>query len=200
MGEEYNEPAPFLFFTDHADRGLNENVRRGRLAYFKDNGWRGKDCDPADPATYETSRLNLNLRGEGEHAVLYDWYRELIRIRQDLPALRQLNKKQMEIVPLEHHEVIVMRRWSAPPLPASEVVAAFNLSAKERTVEFHVAAGRWRKILDSTATRSSATRGPRGLGPPYGTDEALKAELSIDGTMRLVLHSWAAILLSRAAT
>ena len=200
MGEEYNELAPFLFFTDHADRGLNENVRRGRRAYFKDNDWRGKDFDPADSATFEKSRPNLSLRGEGDHAVLFDWYRELIRLRREIPALRQLNKKQMEIVPLEHHEVVVMRRWSVPPLPASEVAAVFNLSAKERTVEFHVAAGRWRKILDSTATGSSATRGPRGLGPPYGAGEALEAELVIDGAMKLDLKPWSVILWTHAVS
>jgi maltooligosyltrehalose trehalohydrolase len=187
MGEEYNEPSPFLFFTDFADQRLNENVRRGRRAYFKDNGWRGKDFDPADSATFEKSRLNLSLRGEGEHSVLFDWYRELIRLRQDLPALRQLNKKQMEIVPLEHHEVIVMRRWSAPPLPESEIAAVFNLSAKERPIEFHLSAGGWQKVIDSAS--------PRWNGPV----ESANADMMIDGTMRLVLRPWSAVLLRRDA-
>jgi maltooligosyltrehalose trehalohydrolase len=186
MGEEYNETAPFLFFTDFADRGLNENVRRGRRAYFKTCGWRGGDSDPADPATMQKSRINLSLRGAGEHAVLFDWYRELIRLRKELPALRQSNKKQMEIVPLEQHDVIVMRRWSAAPLPAGEIAAVFNLSAKERSVEFHLAAGRWRRVLDSAATRWS------------GTGETTEAEQIIDGTMRVALGPWSAILLERA--
>jgi maltooligosyltrehalose trehalohydrolase len=185
MGEEYDEPSPFLFFTDFADRGLNENVRRGRRAYFKQNDWRGEDFDPADPGSFEKCRLNLSLRGEGEHAVLFDWYRELIRLRKDLPALRQLSKKQTEIVPLEHHEVIVMRRWSAPPLPESDVVAMFNLSNKEWSVEFHVAAGRWTKILDSTSTRWS------------GTGETNEAEQTIDGTMHIELRPWSVNLWTR---
>jgi maltooligosyltrehalose trehalohydrolase len=185
MGEEYDERAPFLFFTDFADSGLNENVRRGRRAYFKENDWSGKDFEPADPATFEKSRLSQHLRDEGHHAVLYDWYRELIRLRKDLPALRQLSKKQMEVVPLEHHEVIVMRRWSASPLPENEVVAMFNLSAKERSIEFHVAAGRWRKVLDSTATRWNGTR------------ETVEMESFTDGAMRLQLRPWATVLFTR---
>jgi maltooligosyltrehalose trehalohydrolase len=185
MGEEYNELAPFLFFTDFADRGLNENVRRGRRAYFKKCGWRGPDSDPADPATFEKSWLKLSLRGEGEHAVLFDWYRELIRLRKELPALRQLSKKQMEIVPLEHHEVIVMRRWSATPLPDNEIAAVFNLTVKDREIEFHLAAGRWRRIIDSTSTRWN------------GPGETAGAEMMIDGSMRLELRPWSAMLLVR---
>jgi maltooligosyltrehalose trehalohydrolase len=185
MGEEYNEIAPFLFFTDFADRGLNENVRRGRRAYFKENAWSGKDFDAADPKTFELSRLNPQLRGEGDHAVLYDWYRELIRLRKELPALQQLNKKQMEIVPLEHHEVIVMRRWSAEPLTQQEIAAVFNLSANEREVKFHLAAGRWAKLLDSAADRW------------HGSDETAPSQMDIDGTMRLMLRPWAASLWAR---
>jgi maltooligosyltrehalose trehalohydrolase len=185
MGEEYDEQAPFLFFTDFADRGLDENVRRGRRAYFRKCGWRGADYDPADSATMEKCRIDLGLRGKEEHAVLYDWYRELIRLRKELPALRQLSKKQMEIVPLEHHEVIVMRRWSAAPLPESEVVAVFNLSKKERSAQFHVAAGRWRTILDSTAER---------WGGPGETHEV---ESIVDGTMRLELRPWSAMVWQR---
>jgi maltooligosyltrehalose trehalohydrolase len=143
------------------------------------------------------SRINPSLRGDGERAVLFDWYRELIRLRQELPALRQLSKKQSEVVPLEHHEVIVMRRWSVAPLPVNEIAAVFNLSAKERSVEFHLAAGRWHKVLDSAATSWSTTRGPRGLGPPYTAGETME---QIDGTMRLKLPAWSAILLQRVAT
>ena len=136
MGEEYDETAPFLFFTDHADRGLSENVRRGRRADFKRCGWRGQDFDPADPATFLKSRLNRRLRGEGHHAVLLDWYRELIRVRKELPALRLLSKQQTEVVPIEHHEVIVMRRWSAEPLPRDEIAAVYNLSPKDAPCSF----------------------------------------------------------------
>jgi maltooligosyltrehalose trehalohydrolase len=185
MGEEYDEPAPFLFFTDFADRSLNENVRRGRRTYFKDNDWRGKDFDPADPATFAKSRLNQHLRGEGQHALLLAWYRELIRLRKELPALRQLSKRQMEIVPLDHHEVLVVRRWTAAPLAEHEIAAVFNLSARERPVEFHLAAGRWRQRLDSAAERWN---GPGSIGP---------AEMTIDGTMRLTLQPWSAMLCER---
>jgi maltooligosyltrehalose trehalohydrolase len=185
MGEEYDEPAPFLFFTDFADRGLNESVRRGRREYFKENDWTGKDFDPAERATFEKSRLRQQLRGEGQHAVLHDWYRELIRLRKEMPALRQLSKKQMEVVPLEHHEVLVMRRWSAAPLAEQEIAAVFNLSAKERDVEFHLAAGRWQTVLDSM------------LGRFGGPSESASAKIMIDGTMRLKTRPWSVVLLTR---
>jgi maltooligosyltrehalose trehalohydrolase len=185
MGEEYDDPAPFLYFTDHSDRGLNENVRRGRRAQFKSCRWMGKDFDPADPATFEKSRLDGRVRGEGRHAILFDWYRELIRLRKELPALRQLNKRQMEVVPLEHHEVLVIRRWSVTPLDEHKIVAVFSLSPQERAVEFHVAGGRWHKVLDSTAARWS------------GAGETTGADVVTDGTMRPTLRPWSAVVWQR---
>ena len=182
MGEEYDEPAPFLFFTDFGDARLNENVRLGRRAYFKDNDWSGKDFDPADPATYEKCRLNRQVRSEGRHRLLWDWYRQLVRLRRELPALRQPSKKQMEVVPLEHHEVVVMRRWSAAPLPPHEIAAIYNFSSMERTIEIHVASGHWRKLLDSTE--------PRWDG--YGAVTA--DEIIIDGAMQVALRPWTVLV------
>jgi maltooligosyltrehalose trehalohydrolase len=183
MGEEYNEQAPFLFFTDFGDPGLDENVRRGRRAYFKDQHWKGADYDPADLATFAKSRLDLSQSRKGDHAVLLAWYRKLLELRRTHPALRELSKRQMEVVPLEHHEVIVVRRWSAG---GEEIAAVYHLAGKNREIEFYLPAGRWRKLLDS----ADEQWGGRASG---GTDQ----ERLIDGTMRLSLSDWSAVLWER---
>jgi maltooligosyltrehalose trehalohydrolase len=183
MGEEYDDPAPFLFFTDFGDRGLDKNVRRGRRAHFKNCGWTGADFDPADPATFERCRLKWERRDEGRHAVMLRLYRRLMELRKSLAPLRQLNKRQMEVVPLLHHEVLVMRRWSEAK---QEIAAVFNLSPEPRDVEFHVAAGKWRKRLETTDREF------------YGPGSTFDDELTTDGTVRLRLPPYCAVLYDKS--
>ncbi len=200
MGEEYDEPAPFLFFTDFGDGGLDKNVRRGRRAHFKSYGWTGADSDPADPATFDRCRLNWKLRGEERHATMLRLYRRLIELRKLVAALRDLNKRQMEVTPLLHHEVLVMRRWatgSAANEPRrntgaghvpdhgagrEEVIAVFNLSRETKEVEFSVAAGKWRKLFESTHQEFD------------GPGSSLSEEISTDGTIGLALPAFCAVM------
>lgn len=97
MGEEYNEPAPFQYFTDHSDPVLITNVREGRkreFAYFLQPG---QDVpDPQDPATFHRSKLNHALRTVGRHAAHQHFYRELLRLRRALPELRQRPRTRVQ--------------------------------------------------------------------------------------------------------
>ncbi len=79
MGQEYDEPNPFQFFTDYGDPVLQKAVTEGRRHEFKDFDFQDVP-DPQDPATFERSRLNWELI-EGENLML-DWYRSLIRLRK----------------------------------------------------------------------------------------------------------------------
>ncbi len=59
MGEEYGEPAPFQFFSDHIDKRIAEATRKGRRAEFAAfTQFAGEEIpDPQDPATFERSKL-----------------------------------------------------------------------------------------------------------------------------------------------
>ena len=57
MGEEYGDPAPFLFFTDFEDPILREAVSRGRREEFTAFGLEGEIPDPQHPATFTRSKL-----------------------------------------------------------------------------------------------------------------------------------------------
>jgi maltooligosyltrehalose trehalohydrolase len=46
MGEEYDEPAPFLYFISHEDEALVRAVRDGRKAEFAAFKWQGEPPDP----------------------------------------------------------------------------------------------------------------------------------------------------------
>ena len=80
MGEEYDEAAPFQFFTEYLDPQLQEAVRRGRREEFKKFGWDDVP-DPQDAETFERSRL----RGPqtAEQRELRTWYKRLLELRKE---------------------------------------------------------------------------------------------------------------------
>jgi len=84
MGEEYAEPAPFLYFVHHSDAKLIEAVRRGRAAEFAEFQLPGGVPDAQDPSTFLKSKLAWNLREQGRHGAMLAYYAELIRLRRTL--------------------------------------------------------------------------------------------------------------------
>ena len=82
MGEEYGEPAPFQFFSDHIDPEIAQATREGRRAEFEAFAQFAREeiPDPQDPATFERSKLT---RWFDER--LAQLYRELLEVRRELP-------------------------------------------------------------------------------------------------------------------
>jgi maltooligosyltrehalose trehalohydrolase len=81
MGQEYDEPNPFQFFTDYGDPELRQAVREGRRQEFKDFDFAHDAMpDPQSVATFERSRLNWQL-ADGENPML-DWYKSLLALRK----------------------------------------------------------------------------------------------------------------------
>jgi maltooligosyltrehalose trehalohydrolase len=149
MGEEYGEMAPFQYFVSYSDADLVEAVRRGRREEFSAFEWKGEPPDPQDEGTFLGSRLNRGLRGEGHHAVLFEFHKEMLRLRRTIAALASLSKEQMEVLGHEKEQVLFLRRWSGN----SEVFAVFNFGNAEATLALEVSKGRWRKVLDSADER-----------------------------------------------
>ncbi len=145
MGEEYGETAPFLYFTSHTSPELSEAVRRGRREEFAGFDWAGEVPDPQDKETFLRSRLNYDLRLEGRHSILYQFYRQLIRMRRDLPALAELNKDNLELAAMENEQVLFVRRRHCD----DEVNIVFSFNNEAVTVSLPVPEGHWGKILDT---------------------------------------------------
>jgi maltooligosyltrehalose trehalohydrolase len=81
MGEEYGEPAPFQFFSDHIDRKVAEATRVGRREEFAEFVQFAEDIpDPQDRETFERSKLTRERDPELERL-----YRELLGVRSELP-------------------------------------------------------------------------------------------------------------------
>lgn len=87
MGEEYGEAAPFLYFVDFADSQLMAAVRRGRAEEFRAFAWTEEPPDPAAAATFERSRLSWRWTEDEHDGVLRRYYRTLLALRRDNPAL-----------------------------------------------------------------------------------------------------------------
>jgi maltooligosyltrehalose trehalohydrolase len=84
MGQEYDESAPFQFFTDYGDPSLQEAVSEGRRNEFKDFNWE-EVPDPQDPETFLRSKLRWTLQEE-QHADMLAWYRALLDLRKEIVA------------------------------------------------------------------------------------------------------------------
>ena len=158
MGEEYGETAPFQYFVSHSEPALIEAVRRGRRQEFAAFRWQSETPDPQDEATFQRAKLNHQLRQEGNHRVLWKFYRELIRLRQEIPALSRLSKESLEAVGYEQDRVLFLRRWTED----EEALMMCNFGDSETWVPLPIPAGSWQKQLDTADRRWN---GPGSLLP-----------------------------------
>lgn len=149
MGEEYGETAPFQYFTSHGDPDLIEAVRKGRLEEFDDFDWSGEPPDPHSEETFQRSKLT-----RVEDGSMRALYKELLRMRREIPALRTLDLASIETEADDEHRVLLVRRWT----DSDEVRIAFNFSDEERVVD-GVRVGAWGfEVRVIPASLSPATR------------------------------------------
>lgn len=146
MGEEYGESNPFLYFVSHSDPILIESVRKGRAEAFEALHERGRPLDPQSQQTFFESKIEWEKRKIGNHKILLDYYRKLIRLRKEIPALSNLNKDKMDVWSLETQKVLQIERWR----DKSHVVCLFNFSPSEIALRDCIPEGRWEKMMDSS--------------------------------------------------
>ncbi|MDI6752977.1 MAG: malto-oligosyltrehalose trehalohydrolase [Thermodesulfobacteriota bacterium] len=181
MGEEYGETSPFLYFISHTDPALVEAVRRGRKEEFSGFAWHGELADPQDEGTFLASKLQPELRSQGHHPMLREFYKELIRLRRTLPALAFLSKKQIEVVSREREKVLLLRRWQEE----DGVFMVFNFGNLQISVDLPVPAGPWRKLFDSEDDRW------------YGSGSSIPGQIQSTGRINMTLHPQAFSLFAR---
>ena len=176
MGEEYGETAPFQFFISHGDPQLVEIVRRGRKAGFASFQWKDEPSDPQAEHTFENCKLNHNLRHQGHHAILREFYKTLINLRKGEAAFSVIAGNRMEIFSLSTEEVMVVRRW----IHYHEALSIFHFGGTACTVSVPFPSGRWTKLLDSADVRWQ------------GPGSSLKDEIVTSGEITLTLppHSF----------
>lgn len=167
MGEEYGETAPFLYFVSHSDAPLIEAVRRGRR---RDVGsvFGQEPPDPQAELSFQRSKLDHSLRESGWHGLLRDFYRELIRLRKELPPLALLSKEHLEVESIE--TVLYVRRRGG----TQQIVALFNFSAAAVSVDLPLAPGTWRKQICSADPQWSSPEATNPAVPGATFPEVLE--------------------------
>ena len=88
MGEEWGASTPWQYFTDHDEEWLAESIREGRQREFAEHGWSGQVPDPQDASTVSASVLAWDEVDDPGHAEMLAFYRDLLRLRREEPALR----------------------------------------------------------------------------------------------------------------
>jgi maltooligosyltrehalose trehalohydrolase len=164
MGEEYGEPAPFLYFVSHGDAELLEAVRRGRAEEFKSFGWKLDAADPGSLDTFRRCVLNHELRAQNPHAALYALHERLLALRARLTPTTPDRTTSFEA-----QRVLLVQR-------AQQAWLAFSLSATGAEVSLPVPPGKYRRVLSSAA---SEWQGP-GDTTPELIETAGEVQLSLE--------------------
>ena len=145
MGEEYGETKPFPYFVSHSDPDLIEAVRRGRQEEFAYLQWSGAPPDPQDEAIFRRAILDHSLRHQGPHRILYELYKELASLRNEIQTFAGLSKNRMEVVCMERQSTLFVRRWGRE----QQVATIFHFGDSAESVTVPLPYGRWLKRLAS---------------------------------------------------
>lgn len=150
MGEEYAEPAPFQYHVSHSDPELQRAVSNGRKQEFKHFVEAG--VEPPDPQSEDTflrSKLRTDIAAERPHAIMHEFYAELIRTRKALAPLRPRRPEDLDVISRAAERVVEFE--SRGGTGAYRVVLNFDEDAHS----IHRVDSSWRKLLDSSDARWS---------------------------------------------
>ncbi len=140
MGEEYAEKNPFLFFTDYEDSELQSAVAEGRRKEFKDFNW-DTIPNPQDEGSFFNSKLTPRENWNSENQWIFNFYRDLINLRKNHPALIHLQKENTEARVNNKQKIVEIKRWHND----KRLTALINLGEEE----FPLEAAKGRQIFNS---------------------------------------------------
>jgi len=109
MGEEYDDPTPFLYFIDHSDKKLIEAVQEGRKKEFAEINPEGEPLDPQAIETFNASILQWDKQRSGHHQLVRKWYQQLIALRKTHGAFKNA-KKDSTVVTVLGEAMLVLHR------------------------------------------------------------------------------------------
>ncbi|WP_210464814.1 malto-oligosyltrehalose trehalohydrolase [Rufibacter roseolus] len=147
MGEEYAEPNPFQYFVSHTDPDLAEAVRKGRKAEFAAFHAEGEAPDPMAETTFNNSKLQWDLVQQEPHQTLFRYYQTLLRLRRELPALKNLDRKAVQAEANESQKTLILQRGQG----SQQVIALMNFSQQPQKVTLPIGAKNLQLVLDSAS-------------------------------------------------
>ena len=144
MGEEYGDDTPFYYFVSHSEEHLIEAVRNGRKEEFEEFGFGEEVPDPQDEQTFTRSGIHWEKRNTAHYKDVLDWHTLLLKLRSDLPALRNFNKNDLSANVINEQAMELIRTSIDK---REKLVCLFNFSDREVIYESAIEG---LKILDST--------------------------------------------------
>ncbi len=159
MGEEWGDTAPFFYFVSHDDPELIEAVRRGRQEEFAAFGWPEAPPDPQAEETFMRCKINHQLRHQGSHQTLWEYYRNLLQLRRELADITDLGRQHREVAAFDQEKILWVRMRGEGG--EAVLLACFGAAARELALPWPE--GDWDKRLDSTEAR---WEGPGSSLPP----------------------------------
>ncbi|MEB3883893.1 malto-oligosyltrehalose trehalohydrolase [Lyngbya sp. CCY1209] len=145
MGEEYGETRPFLYFISHTDPDLVEAVRKGRKAEFEEFHAVGEPPDAQSPETFKRCILNWEERNQGKYGALLAFYKRLIALRSEIPAIKSSDRDRQKIASSEADKLISFHRWTQD----SQIFGILNFNSESVGYQFDPEGGTWQKRIDS---------------------------------------------------
>jgi maltooligosyltrehalose trehalohydrolase len=128
QGEEWAASSPFQYFVDYDDPEMAQSVSIGRKKEFKAFGWNPDSIpEPGARSTFENSKLNWSEAGEGAHAEMLRWYRNLIRLRKVALQFDTTHDRQTHVHFSEHDKWFTMKHGA--------ITLACNLGLNARILE-----------------------------------------------------------------
>jgi maltooligosyltrehalose trehalohydrolase len=163
MGQEYGDERPFFYFISHSDPTLIEAVHKGRQEEFRDFQTNGQSPDAQDEETFRRCILDWDDRTHGHHGMLLSWYRTLIALRTETPALKNFSKNDLQVVPVGDGGLAIHRCE-----PGGKGGVVYFLNFAEKGMHFFVprSASVWAKVLDSNEKQWSKVGAERMCTPP----------------------------------
>lgn len=154
MGEEWSEPHRFQYFVSHGDEALCTAVRNGRKEEFAAFHLDGEAPDPVAEDTFNQSKLQWQLTESGRHAQMLSFYKTLLLLRKQHPALKNLNRTNLSVNPLTDSNTLVLLRWHE----GYYALCFLNFSAQPQKLKLMKAA-EWKVALDSAAQQWGGSGG-----------------------------------------
>jgi len=154
QGEEWAASSPFQYFADHDDKELARLVSEGRRREFAAFGWDPASIpDPESPQTFQHSKLKWDELASADHAAMFEWYCELIRLRRNTPALHDAEPGHIHTQCDERDQWFTMRRGN--------MTVSFNLGSRPHSFPMPPDA----RIVLMSANESSAQHGQVLVAP-----------------------------------
>jgi len=146
MGEEWGASAPFLYFTDHSDKELVDNIEKGRKEEFRDFATSAAPLPANDRNTFLRSKLNWDELHKGSHQQLFAYYKHLIGLRKKLLAVTGYSDAIIAIRPDEQEQTVVLKRTYGE----RNFICIFNFSPNNVPVTLKEDTAKMQVLLDSS--------------------------------------------------